>query len=73
MHACMHDGDCLIREGLFLQVMDYGFPQFTEAKILSEYIKTDAYKMEVSLSSNLPALPLSGHADSTHKILAGTQ
>ena len=28
--------------------MDYGFPQFTEAKILSEYIKTDAYKMEVS-------------------------
>ena len=33
--------------------MDYGFPQFTEAKILSEYIKTDAYKMEVGL----PALP----------------
>ena len=30
-----------------VQVMDYGFPQFTEAKILSEYIKTDAYKMEV--------------------------
>ncbi|CAK0787979.1 AP-1 complex subunit mu-2 [Coccomyxa viridis] len=29
------------------EVMDYGFPQFTEAKILSEYIKTDAYKMEV--------------------------
>ena len=27
--------------------MDHGFPQFTEAKILSEYIKTDAYKMEV--------------------------
>ena len=27
--------------------MDYGYPQFTEAKILSEYIKTDAYKMEV--------------------------
>ena len=52
-----------------LQVMDYGFPQFTEAKILSEYIKTDAYKMEVSLTAFprlqkqvLPALsPLSVH------------
>jgi hypothetical protein len=30
-----------------LQVMDFGYPQFTEAKILSEFIKTDAYKMEV--------------------------
>lgn len=29
------------------QVMDFGHPQFTEAKILSEYIKTDAYKMAV--------------------------
>ncbi|KAK9832883.1 hypothetical protein WJX74_000672 [Apatococcus lobatus] len=29
------------------EVMDFGYPQFTEAKILSEYIKTDAYKMEV--------------------------
>uniref|UniRef100_A0A7S0RQ82 MHD domain-containing protein n=1 Tax=Chlamydomonas leiostraca TaxID=1034604 RepID=A0A7S0RQ82_9CHLO len=28
------------------EVMDFGYPQFTEAKILSEYIKTDAYKME---------------------------
>ena len=27
--------------------MDYGYPQFTEAQILEEYIKTDAYKMEV--------------------------
>ena len=27
--------------------MDFGYPQFTEAKILSEYIKTDAHKMEV--------------------------
>ena len=32
---------------LVLQVMDFGYPQFTEAKILSEFIKTDAYKMEV--------------------------
>lgn len=29
------------------EVMDYGYPQFTEAKILSEFIKTDAYRMEV--------------------------
>ncbi|KAL9272807.1 AP-1 complex subunit mu-2-like protein, partial [Drosera capensis] len=27
--------------------MDFGYPQFTEAKILSEFIKTDAYRMEV--------------------------
>lgn len=28
------------------EVMDFGYPQFTEAKILSEFIKTDAHKME---------------------------
>ena len=28
--------------------MDFGYPQYTEAKILSEFIKTDAYKMEVN-------------------------
>uniref|UniRef100_A0A7R9V8N0 MHD domain-containing protein n=1 Tax=Chlamydomonas euryale TaxID=1486919 RepID=A0A7R9V8N0_9CHLO len=28
------------------EVMDHGYPQFTEAKILSEFIKTDAYRME---------------------------
>ncbi len=33
---------------VIVQVMDFGYPQFTEAKILSEYIKTDAYKMEVN-------------------------
>ena len=32
-----------------MQVMDYGYPQFTEAKILSEFIKTDAHKMEVRI------------------------
>lgn len=31
----------------FLQVMDFGYPQFTEGKILSEFIKTDAHRMEV--------------------------
>ncbi|KAM1295404.1 hypothetical protein ACFX2H_015216 [Malus domestica] len=30
------------------EIMDFGFPQFTEAKILSEFIKTDAYRMEVT-------------------------
>ncbi|XP_071723682.1 AP-1 complex subunit mu-2-like [Rutidosis leptorrhynchoides] len=30
------------------EIMDYGFPQFTEAAILSEFIKTDAYRMEVT-------------------------
>ena len=29
------------------EVMDFGYPQFTEAQILSEYIKVDAYKMAV--------------------------
>eukprot|EP00878_Enallax_costatus_P006002 GHUV01006295.1.p1 GENE.GHUV01006295.1~~GHUV01006295.1.p1 ORF type:complete len:426 (+),score=101.02 GHUV01006295.1:297-1574(+) len=28
------------------EVMDYGYPQFTEAQILQEFIKTDAYRME---------------------------
>ena len=30
--------------------MDFGYPQFTEAKILSEFIKTDAHKMEVTVA-----------------------
>ncbi|KAK8627429.1 hypothetical protein V6N13_135041 [Hibiscus sabdariffa] len=28
------------------EIMDFGYPQYTEAKILSEFIKTDAYRME---------------------------
>ncbi|WMV24586.1 hypothetical protein MTR67_017971 [Solanum verrucosum] len=31
------------------EMMDFGYPQYTEAKILSEFIKTDAYRMEVTL------------------------
>jgi len=31
------------------EVCDFGYPQFTEAKILQEYIKTDAYRMEVAV------------------------
>ncbi|XP_020270598.1 LOW QUALITY PROTEIN: AP-1 complex subunit mu-2-like [Asparagus officinalis] len=30
------------------EMMDYGYPQYTEARILSEFIKTDAYRMEVT-------------------------
>jgi AP-1 complex subunit mu len=30
------------------EIMDFGYPQYTEAKILSEFIKTDAYRMEVN-------------------------
>lgn len=30
------------------EMMDFGYPQYTEAKILSEFIKTDAYRMEVT-------------------------
>ncbi|KAL5708672.1 AP-1 complex subunit mu-2 [Ranunculus cassubicifolius] len=30
------------------EMMDFGYPQFTEAKILSEFIKTDAYRMQVT-------------------------
>uniref|UniRef100_A0A7S0R0U6 MHD domain-containing protein n=1 Tax=Pyramimonas obovata TaxID=1411642 RepID=A0A7S0R0U6_9CHLO len=37
------------------EVMDFGNPQFTEAQILSEFIKTDAHQMEVS---NVPRPPM---------------
>ena len=30
------------------EMMDFGFPQFIEATILSEFIKTNAYRMEVT-------------------------
>ncbi|KAL7618928.1 hypothetical protein Lser_V15G01059 [Lactuca serriola] len=30
------------------EMMDFGYPQYTEAMILSEFIKTDAYKLEVT-------------------------
>ncbi|KAH9773048.1 AP-1 complex subunit mu-2 [Citrus sinensis] len=30
------------------EMMDFGYPQYTEANILSEFIKTDAYRMEVT-------------------------
>ena len=30
------------------EMMDFGYPQYSEAAILSEFIKTDAHKLEVS-------------------------
>lgn len=30
------------------EMVDFGYPQFTEAKILSVFIKMDAYRMEVT-------------------------
>mmetsp|Transcript_12503 Transcript_12503/g.17048 ORF Transcript_12503/g.17048 Transcript_12503/m.17048 type:complete len:430 (+) Transcript_12503:486-1775(+) len=36
------------------EVMDFGQPQFTEAQILSEYIKTDAHKLSTSASPRPP-------------------
>ena len=34
------------------EVMDYGYPQFTEARVLAEYIKTEAYKSALTSSSD---------------------
>lgn len=51
-----------------LQVMDYGYPQFTEAQILQEFIKTDSYRMEVRVHAcywyckALQLLIISNHA-----------
>ena len=42
---------CLQYE-LLDEMMDFGHPQYMEAKILSEFIKTDAYKMEVTQPKN---------------------
>lgn len=39
---------CIWQYELLDEIMDFGFPQYTEAKILSEFIKTDAYRMEVT-------------------------
>lgn len=30
------------------EIMDFGYPQFTEAKILGEFIKTDSFRLELS-------------------------
>lgn len=40
-------GRCSTVYELFDEVMDFGYPQFTEAKIMADYIKTDAHKADV--------------------------
>lgn len=39
---------CFWQYELLDEMMDFGYPQYTEARILSEFIKTDAYRMEVT-------------------------
>ena len=39
---------CWWQYELLDEMMDFGYPQYTEARILSEFIKTDAYRMEVT-------------------------
>lgn len=41
-------GLSLLQYELLDEMMDFGYPQYTEARILSEFIKTDAYRMEVT-------------------------
>lgn len=38
----------MVQYELLDEIMDFGYPQFTEAKILSEFIKTDAYRLELA-------------------------
>jgi len=45
----IRDNFVLIYE-LFDEVMDHGYPQTTETKILKEYIKTESYKMNVNIT-----------------------
>jgi hypothetical protein len=45
---CYADTLCSWQYELLDEIMDFGYPQYTEAKILSEFIKTDAYRMEVT-------------------------
>jgi hypothetical protein len=47
--VCLTGGLCAVRwpRAHPPQVMDYGYPQFTEAQIMQEFIKTDSYRMEV--------------------------
>ncbi|XP_059642638.1 AP-1 complex subunit mu-2-like [Cornus florida] len=42
----LRDNFVVVHE-LLDEMMDFGYPQYTEAKILNEFIKTDAYRMEV--------------------------
>ena len=48
----IRDNFVLIYE-LFDEIMDHGYPQTTETRILKEFIKTESYKMNVSANSNM--------------------
>jgi len=49
----IRDNFVLIYE-LLDEIMDHGYPQTTETKILKEFIKTDEYKMKVNSSITVP-------------------
>lgn len=51
---CSHEIESSVYCGqydLLDKMMDFGYLQYTEAKILGEFIKTDAYKTEVTQRS----------------------
>jgi len=48
LNCVVFDLLCRWQYELLDEIMDFGYPQYTEAQILSEFIKTDAYRMEVT-------------------------
>ena len=40
------------------EMIDYGFPQSTESKILQEYIKTGMQRQSTATTENLPKVPM---------------
>lgn len=38
----------IVQYELLDEIMDFGYPQYTEENILSEFIKMDVYRMEVT-------------------------
>ena len=49
----MYDGYVFLQYELLDEIMDFGYPQFTEAKILSEFIKIDVYRMEFTQRASM--------------------
>merc|ERR1711957_72103 len=50
----IRDNFVLIYE-LLDEIIDYGYPQTTDTKVLKEYIKTESYKIKVSSKNIVPA------------------
>ena len=50
----IRDNFVLIYE-LLDEIIDHGYPQTTETKVLKEYIKTESNKIKVSSKNNVPA------------------